>query len=165
MSYTARFTPAAAKDLQRLFDFLAERDMKAATHARTAIAKGIEFLRTFPFSCRKASPEHPLLRELIISVKSNSRSDSFASSPMDSRLPFSFVLSPACGRELERGALCGRGERSEGPRRGSGHDKFQSRELLVMSAGANGYVALFEIEDSQTVTVLAVRHQREEDFF
>ena len=142
MSYTVRFTPAAAKDLQRLFDFLAEQDMRAAKRARTAIAKGIEFLRTFPFSCRKASPEHPLLRELIISVKSNARSDSFASSPAR-----------------------GRGERSEGPRRGSEHDKFQSRELLVMFVGANGYVALFEIEDSQTVTVLAIRHQREEDFF
>jgi len=56
-------------------------------------------LCAFPFSCRKASPEHALLRELIISL------------------------------------------------------------------GANGYVALFEIEDSQTVTVLAVRHQREEDFY
>ena len=99
MSYTVRFTPAAAKDLQRLFDFLAEQDVTAARRARTAIAKGIEFLRAFPFSCRKASPEHPLLRELVISF------------------------------------------------------------------GANGYVALFEIEDSQTVTVLAVRHQREADFF
>jgi len=99
VNYTVRFTPASTKDLQRLFDFLAERDAKAAKHARTAIAKGIEFLRAFPFSCRKTSPEHPLLRELIISF------------------------------------------------------------------GANGYVALFEIEDSQTVTVLAVRHQREEDFF
>ncbi len=99
MNYTVRFTPAAAKDLQHLFDFLAERDLKAAKRARSAIAKGIEFLRTFPFSCRKVSPEHPLLRELIISF------------------------------------------------------------------GANGYVALFEIEDNRTVTVLAVRHQREEDFF
>lgn len=99
MNYTVRFAPAAARDLQRLFDFLTERDMKAAKRARTAIAKGIDFLRAFPFSCRKASPEHPLLRELIISF------------------------------------------------------------------GANGYVVLFEIEDSQTVTVLAVRHQREEDFF
>jgi plasmid stabilization system protein ParE len=99
VSYTVRFTPSAAKDLQRLFDFLAEKDLRSAKRARTAIAKGIEFLRTFPFSCRKASPEHPLLRELIISF------------------------------------------------------------------GANGYVALFEIEDSQTVTVLAIRHQREEDFF
>lgn len=99
MNYTVRFAPAAAKDLQRLFDFLAERDAKAAKRARTAIAKGIEFLRIFPFSCRKASPEHALLREIIISF------------------------------------------------------------------GANGYVALFEIEDSETATVLAVRHQREEDFF
>jgi plasmid stabilization system protein ParE len=99
VSYSVRFTPSAAKDLQRLFDFLAERDLKAARRARSAIAKGIDFLRTFPFSCRKASTEHPLLRELIISF------------------------------------------------------------------GANGYVALFEIEDHQTVTVLAIRHQREEDFF
>ena len=97
--YTVRFTPAAAKDLQRLFDFLAEQDVKAAKQARSAIAKGVEFLRSFPFSCRKASLEHPLLRELIISF------------------------------------------------------------------GANGYVALFEIEDNQTVTVLAIRHQHEEDFF
>jgi plasmid stabilization system protein ParE len=99
VSYKVRFTPAASRDLQRLFDFLAERDLKAAKRARSAIAKGIEFLRTFPFSCRKASQEHPFLRELIISF------------------------------------------------------------------GTNGYVALFEIEDSQTVTILAVRHQREEDFF
>jgi plasmid stabilization system protein ParE len=99
VSYAVRFTPGAARDLQRLFDFLAQRDAKAAKRARSAIAKGIEFLRDFPFSCRKASPEHPLLRELIISF------------------------------------------------------------------GANGYVALFEIEDKETVTVLAVRHQREEDFF
>ena len=99
MSYTVRFTPAAAKDMQRMFDFLAQRDLKAARRARSAIAKGIEFLRTFPFSCRKASPGHPFLRELIISF------------------------------------------------------------------GENGYVVLFEIEDSQTVTVLAIRHQREEDLF
>ena len=66
MSYTVRFAPAAAKDLQRLFDFLAERDAKAAKRAHTAIAKGLEFLRTFPFSCRTASLEHPLVRELII---------------------------------------------------------------------------------------------------
>ena len=36
---------------------------------------------------------------------------------------------------------------------------------LIISFGANGYVALFENVDSQTVTVLAIRHQREEDFF
>ena len=38
------------------------------------------------------------------------------------------------------------------------------RELLI-SFGASGYVALLEIEDANTVTVLAVRHQREDDYF
>lgn len=37
------------------------------------------------------------------------------------------------------------------------------RELII-SFGSTGYVALFEIDDAQTVTVLALRHQREEDF-
>jgi plasmid stabilization system protein ParE len=35
---------------------------------------------------------------------------------------------------------------------------------LVISFGANGYVALFEIEEDNTVTILAVRHQREDDY-
>jgi len=37
------------------------------------------------------------------------------------------------------------------------------RELLI-PFGHGGYVALFEIEDASTVTVLAVRHQREDDY-
>ncbi len=36
---------------------------------------------------------------------------------------------------------------------------------LVIDFGASGYVLLFEIENSQTVTVLAVRHQREDDYY
>ncbi|USX27519.1 type II toxin-antitoxin system RelE/ParE family toxin [Oxalobacteraceae bacterium OTU3CINTB1] len=36
---------------------------------------------------------------------------------------------------------------------------------LVIPFGSAGYVALFEIDNAQTVTVLAVRHQREDDFF
>ena len=35
---------------------------------------------------------------------------------------------------------------------------------LVIGFGASGYVALFEVEDGQTVTILAVRHQREDDY-
>ena len=35
---------------------------------------------------------------------------------------------------------------------------------LVISFGANGYVALFEIEEENTVTILTVRHQREDDY-
>ena len=37
------------------------------------------------------------------------------------------------------------------------------RELLIPFANA-GYVFLFEIENADTVTILAVRHQREEDY-
>lgn len=35
---------------------------------------------------------------------------------------------------------------------------------LVIPCGHTGYVALFEIIDRQTVTVAAVRHQREDDY-
>ena len=98
MSYQVRFAPDAAEDLQRLFDFLAEQDIAAAKQARVVIGQAIEVLQSFPFSCRKVSPENPFLRELVISF------------------------------------------------------------------GRGGYVALFEVEDAETVTVLAVRHQREDDY-
>jgi plasmid stabilization system protein ParE len=35
---------------------------------------------------------------------------------------------------------------------------------LVIPFGASGYVALFEIDDDKSVSVLAVRHQREDDY-
>lgn len=99
MSYKVRYTKAARDDLQRLYAFLLKKDLPAARRARQAIGKGMAFLQEFPFSCRKAEPGNPFLRELII--------------------PF----------------------------------------------GAAGYVALFEIEDENTVTILALRHQREEDYY
>lgn len=99
MSYRVRLAPRAADDLQRLFDFLADVDLAAAEHARDAIAKGLAFLRDFPFACRKAAPDQPLLRELLIAF------------------------------------------------------------------GDAGYVALFEIDNADTVTILAVRHQREDDYY
>jgi hypothetical protein len=34
---------------------------------------------------------------------------------------------------------------------------------LVISFGASGYGALFKIEHASTVTIVAFRHQREED--
>ncbi|MEM5461564.1 type II toxin-antitoxin system RelE/ParE family toxin [Paraburkholderia phytofirmans] len=37
------------------------------------------------------------------------------------------------------------------------------RELIV-PFGSSGYVVLFEIDDATTVTILAVRHQREDDY-
>ena len=77
---------------------MAERDQWAPNRALQTIGHAWSFLEEFPFSCRRADDEHPLLRELII--------------------PF----------------------------------------------GVTGYVALFEIEDDQTVTILAIRHQREDDY-
>jgi plasmid stabilization system protein ParE len=98
MSYRIRFTEAAREDLRRLYEFQLERDLAVAGRALQALRKGIEMLGEFPFACRKATPDNPLLRELLI--------------------PF----------------------------------------------GASGYIALFEIEDRSTVTILAVRHQLEEDY-
>lgn len=99
MSYRLRLAAHAADDLQRLFDYLAERDLVAAEHARVAIEKAFGFLQTFPFACRKASSDYPFLREMVIEF------------------------------------------------------------------GQSGYVALFEIDGADTVTILAVRYQREDDFF
>ena len=98
--FRVRFTLEAEQDLLRLFDFLLGQDFSAAERAEVAVAKAIEVLEIFPFSCRKAigGSGSPFLRELII--------------------PF----------------------------------------------GGSGYVALFEIEAPRTVTILAVRHQREEDY-
>ena len=47
-------------------------------------------------------------------------------------------------------------------RRAPGTDPLL-RELLV-GFGATGYVALFEIDGTESVTVLAIRHQREDDY-
>jgi len=99
LSYRVRYTKAAREDVRRLYAFLLERDPEAARRARDAIAKSMEFLREFPFTCRKAEPGNPFLRELVI--------------------PFGVV----------------------------------------------GYIALFEIEDNETVTILAIRHQREDDYY
>lgn len=98
MSYRLRFTRKAGEDLDRLFEFLADRDLAAAERAMTAISRAWTILEDFPFSCREAVPNQPLLREL----------------------PISF--------------------------------------------GRSGYLALFEIDGPDTVTVLAVRHQREDDY-
>ena len=53
------------------------------------------------------------------------------------------------------------------------HSPFSCRKIaddnaflreLIIGFGAAGYVVLFEIEDVRTLTVLAVRHQREDDY-
>lgn len=66
MRYQVRYTKGAKQDLFRLYGFLVEQDLQAARKALAAIRKGTEFLQDFPFTCRKATPEDPLIREMII---------------------------------------------------------------------------------------------------
>ena len=42
--------------------------------------------------------------------------------------------------------------------------KSPTRRELIIPFGATGYVALYEIASASSVVVLAVRHQREEDY-
>jgi plasmid stabilization system protein ParE len=72
MSFRVRLTRDAEQDLERLFDFVLERelsrtagDMELADQELTAIRAGIATLKTSPFTCRKAG-NSPFLRELII---------------------------------------------------------------------------------------------------
>ncbi|GAA4404189.1 type II toxin-antitoxin system RelE/ParE family toxin [Quisquiliibacterium transsilvanicum] len=105
MTFRVRLTREAEADVERLFDFVLQRelerdggDLSLAEQAVAAIRAGFATLKTSPFTCRKAGPS-PFLRELII--------------------PF----------------------------------------------GRSGYVALIEIESATEVVVVAVRHQREDDYY
>lgn len=98
MSWRVRYTRAARDDLLRLYGFLLEQDMEAAKRAMDVIDQSLELLQSFPFTCRKADPVNPFLREFLVSF------------------------------------------------------------------GASGYMALYEIEGDRTVTILAVRHQRDDDY-
>ena len=104
MTYTVKFSEAAAADLEQLFDFALQRELDSETgdldvpdRAVQAIKEGMAFLASSPFACRKAGSSS-FIRELII--------------------PF----------------------------------------------GRTGYVALFEIVNSKTIIIGAVRHQREDDY-
>ena len=103
MSFRIQYTREAADDLERLFDFVLNRelerggDLALAERALEAIQSGIQTLGFSPFTCRKAGAD-TFVRELVT--------------------PF----------------------------------------------GSTGYVALFEIEGKDVVTVCAVRHQREDDY-
>ncbi|MFM0351665.1 type II toxin-antitoxin system RelE/ParE family toxin [Paraburkholderia sp. RL17-347-BIC-D] len=98
MTYRVRYTAGARRDLLRLYKYLLDRDVVAATRALEALRKCAELLEEFPFTCRKVDKHDPFLRELIV--------------------PF----------------------------------------------GSAGYVVLFEVDDASTVIILAVRHQREDDY-
>jgi plasmid stabilization system protein ParE len=72
VSFRVRLTREAEADLDRLFDFVLERelardggDLSLAEQALGAIRAGFTTLKTSPFTCRKAG-QSPFLRELII---------------------------------------------------------------------------------------------------
>ncbi len=72
MNFRVRLTREAEADLERLFDFVLERelgrtsgDLELAEQALGAIRAGVATLKTSPFTCRKAG-RSPFLRELII---------------------------------------------------------------------------------------------------
>lgn len=76
MSFQVLFSAAANDDLQRIFDFLIQRELDSDTgnleipeKARQAIEAGLGLLSTSPFACRKAG-ESPFVRELVITFGS-----------------------------------------------------------------------------------------------
>jgi plasmid stabilization system protein ParE len=72
VTFKVRLTRDAEADLDRLFDFLVERelardgdDLDLPEQAMTALRAGVATLKSSPFTCRKAG-NGPFLRELII---------------------------------------------------------------------------------------------------
>jgi len=90
VTFKVRLTRDAEADLDRLFDFLVERelardsgDLELPEQAMTALRAGIATLKSSPFTCRKAG-NSPFLRELII--HSGDRATSRCSKSKTSRL-------------------------------------------------------------------------------
>ena len=72
MTFRVRLTREAASDLERLFDFVLERELRRhdgnleiAERALQSIEAGLASLSRSPFTCRKAG-DSPFLRELVI---------------------------------------------------------------------------------------------------
>ncbi len=72
MSFRVGLTHEAEADLDRLFDFVLDRelardggDLTLAEQALLAIRAGFATLKASPFTCRKAG-QSPFLRELLI---------------------------------------------------------------------------------------------------
>lgn len=66
MIYEVRYTDGARDDLLRLSGFLAERDPELAQRALDTLTRAIAVLVEFPYTCRKAEPGKPFLRELLV---------------------------------------------------------------------------------------------------
>jgi len=72
VNFRVRLTRDAEADLERLFDFVLERELgraggnlELAEQALAAIRAGLATLKSSPFTCRKAG-QSPFLRELIM---------------------------------------------------------------------------------------------------
>ena len=72
MSFKVRLTRDAKADLDRLFDFVLDRelarddgDLTLPEQAMASLRAGFATLQTSPFTCRKAG-QSPFLRELIV---------------------------------------------------------------------------------------------------
>jgi len=72
VSFRVRLTRGAEADLERLFDFVLERelareggDLALPEQAIAALKAGVDTLKTSPFTCRKAG-QSPFLRELVV---------------------------------------------------------------------------------------------------
>ncbi len=84
--------------------------------------------------------------------------DRLYASPLDRNLPAAeralVAIDHALGLLAYSPFSCRKALRQKNPR---------WREILI-PFGSSGYVALFEIDNDRTVTVAAIRHQREEDY-
>ncbi len=67
MTDKVRLTVEAVEDLDRLYDFLLERDLGAAERALASSERALDLLVYSPFSCRKALfQQNPRRREPLI---------------------------------------------------------------------------------------------------
>jgi len=76
MAYTVLISPPAREDLERLFDFVLQRELDSESGdldipepALQAIKEGLDFLKSSPFACRKVGVS-PFVRELVITFAS-----------------------------------------------------------------------------------------------
>lgn len=76
MVYRVQFSADAEADLERLFDFILQRELDSASgdldipeRALKRIKDGIEYMRSSPFACRKVGVS-PFIRELVITIGS-----------------------------------------------------------------------------------------------
>lgn len=75
-TFKVSFSAKAVADLERLFDFLLERELGSETgnlelpaRAIAAIRSAVRLLEHSPFACRKAG-DSPFVREMVISFGS-----------------------------------------------------------------------------------------------